>query len=77
MITINSTLISGAGAIPALAPVLAGKQRVLLVSDANIIKLPETGQIASLIAADGRDVHVIDNVPPEPSQHDVARILNA
>lgn len=77
MITINSTLISGAGAIPALAPVLAGKQRVLLVSDANIIKLPETGQIASLIATDGRDVQVIDNVPPEPSQHDVARILNA
>ena len=77
MITINSTLISGAGAIPALAPVLAGKQRVLLVSDGNIIKLPETRQIASLIAADGRDVHVIDNVPPEPSQHDVARILNA
>ena len=75
MITINSTLISGAGAIEALKPIVAGAQRVLLVSDANIIKLPEVREIASLTAADGRRVHVIDDVPPEPSQHDVTRIL--
>lgn len=75
MVTINSTLISGAGAIPALAPVLAGKQSVLLVSDTNIIQLDATRQIVALIDADGRRVHVIDSVPPEPSQHDVSKLL--
>lgn len=77
MVTINSTLISGAGAIPALAPILAGKQNVLLVSDANIIKLEATCQIVELIATEGRHVHIIDTVPPEPSQHDVAKLLSA
>ncbi|WP_297197743.1 iron-containing alcohol dehydrogenase [uncultured Pluralibacter sp.] len=75
MITINSTLISGAGAIPALAPVLAGRQRVLLLSDANIIKLEETQQIVALLRNEGRDVYIIDSVPAEPSQHDVANIV--
>lgn len=75
MVTINSTLISGAGAIPALAPLLAGKKNLLLVSDTNVIKLAATQQILALLAADGRQVEIIDNVPPEPSQHDVAKIM--
>jgi len=50
-------LISGAGAIPAIAPVLAGKQSVLLVSDSNIIKLDATRQIVALIDAEGRRIH--------------------
>ncbi|NUL35175.1 iron-containing alcohol dehydrogenase [Kosakonia sacchari] len=75
MVTINSTLISGAGAIPAIAPLLAGKEKVLLVSDGNIIKLAATQQIRTLLETNGRRVQVIDNVPPEPSQHDVANIL--
>ena len=36
MATINSTLISGAGAFTALLPLLAGKKRILLVTDANV-----------------------------------------
>ncbi|WP_200551913.1 iron-containing alcohol dehydrogenase [Kosakonia sp. LAM2021] len=75
MVTINSTLISGAGAIPAIAPLLAGKEKVLLVSDGNIIKLAATQQIRALLETNGRRVQLIDNVPPEPSQHDVANIL--
>ncbi|KIS41874.1 iron-containing alcohol dehydrogenase [Kosakonia radicincitans] len=77
MVTINSTLISGAGAIPAIAPLLAGKKNVLLVSDGNIIKLAATQQIRALLESDGRHVQLIDNVPPEPSQHDVAKIVSA
>nr|WP_217500094.1 iron-containing alcohol dehydrogenase [Kosakonia sacchari] len=68
-------MISGAGAIPAIAPLLAGKEKVLLVSDGNIIKLAATQQIRTLLETNGRRVQVIDNVPPEPSQHDVANIL--
>lgn len=77
MVTINSTLISGAGAVPAIAPLLAGKKNVLLVSDGNIIKLAATQQIRALLESDGRHVQLIDNVPPEPSQHDVAKIVSA
>ncbi|UDJ80301.1 iron-containing alcohol dehydrogenase [Kosakonia oryzae] len=77
MVTINSTLISGAGAIPAIAPLLAGKKNVLLVSDGNIIKLAATQQIRALLESDGRHMQLIDNVPPEPSQHDVAKIVSA
>lgn len=75
MVTINSTLISGAGAIPAIAPLLMGKKKLLLVSDGNVIKLAATQQILTLLQAEDRQVQIIDSVPPEPSQHDVARIL--
>lgn len=75
MVTINSTLISGAGAIPAIAPLLTGKEKILLVSDGNVIKLAPTQQIRALLTANGADLQLIDNVPPEPSQHDVANIL--
>ncbi|MGE9552966.1 iron-containing alcohol dehydrogenase [Erwinia amylovora] len=75
MVTINSTLISGAGAIPAIAPLLTDKKTLLLVSDGNVIKLAATQQILTLLQAEGRRVQIIDNVPPEPSQHDVSRIL--
>ena len=36
MATINSTLISGAGAFNALLPLLTGKQRILLVTASMI-----------------------------------------
>lgn len=75
MVTINSTLISGAGGIPAIAPLLTGKKKLLLVSDGNVIKLAATQQILALLQAEGRQVQIIDNVPPEPSNHDVIRIL--
>jgi hypothetical protein len=54
---------------------LTGKKKLLLVSDGNVIKLAATQQILTLLQAEGRLVQIIDNVPPEPSQHDVARIL--
>lgn len=75
MLTINSTVISGSGAIPAIAPMIAGKQRLLLVTDGNIARLDAAIQIRALLEADNRHVCVIDSVPPEPSSHDVKKLL--
>lgn len=75
MLTINSTVISGAGAIPAIAPLIAGKQRLLLVTDGNVARLDATIQIHALLGSDNRHLCVIDNVPPEPSSHDVKKLL--
>lgn len=75
MLTINSTIISGAGAIPAIAPLLAGKTRLLLVTDGNIARLDAARAIRTLLEADGRQLSVIDSVPPEPTSHDVRALL--
>ncbi|MCT9843786.1 iron-containing alcohol dehydrogenase [Leclercia adecarboxylata ATCC 23216 = NBRC 102595] len=75
MLTIKSTIISGAGAIPALAPLLAGKTRLLLVTDGNIARLDAARAIRTLLEADNRHVSVIDSVPPEPTDHDVRALL--
>ena len=75
MATINSTLISGAGAFTALLPLLAGKRRILLVTDANVGKLDAAQQIRALLEDEGLQLQVMDSVPAEPSQHDMAQIL--
>lgn len=75
MATINSTLISGAGAFTALLPLLIGKQRILLVTDANVGKLDAARQILTLLEDEGRQVQIVDSVPAEPSQHDMRQIL--
>lgn len=74
MATINSTLISGAGAFTALLPLLAGKRRILLVTDGNVGKLHAAQQIRALLQDEGRQVQIVDTVPAEPSQHDMAQI---
>ncbi|STW22867.1 alcohol dehydrogenase [Klebsiella variicola] len=75
MATIHSTIISGAGASTALLPLLSGKTRILLVTDQNVGALEATQAIHRLLAAEGRQVEVIDTVPAEPSHHDVAQIV--
>lgn len=75
MATINSTLIGGSGAFAALAPLLAGKKRLLWVTDANIGQLAASQQIRAIAEADGREVRGVDTVPAEPSQHDVSHIV--
>lgn len=77
MATINSTVISGAGAFGALTPLLAGKQRILLVTDANVGRLDAALTIHAILGTEGREVRVIDSVPPEPSQHDMMQIVQA
>ena len=62
MATINSTIISGAGAISALKPVLAGKKSILLVTDANVGKLEATKRIQHLLGGNTVDVRIVDSV---------------
>lgn len=76
MATIHSTIISGAGASSALLPLLADKTRILLVTDQNVGALEATRAIHRLLAADGRQVEVINSVPAEPSHQDVAEIVS-
>lgn len=77
MATINSTVISGAGAFGALAPLLAGKQRILLVTDANVGRLDAALTIRRILEAEEREVRVIDSIPAEPSQHDMVQVVQA
>ncbi len=76
MATIHSTIISGAGASSALLPLLAGKTSILLVTDKNVGALEATQAIHRLLAAEGREVEVIDSVPAEPNHHDVTQIVS-
>lgn len=75
MATINSTVISGSHAITALEPLLSGKRQLLLVTDGNIVRLDAVAQIRTLLANDGRQVTLIDNVPAEPGHHDVSALI--
>ncbi|BBS91778.1 MULTISPECIES: iron-containing alcohol dehydrogenase [unclassified Klebsiella] len=74
MATINSTLIGGAGAFTALVPLLAGKQKLLWVTDTNVGHLEAAQRIRTILEAEGGELRAVDNVPAEPSQHDVSRI---
>ncbi|MBU9813654.1 iron-containing alcohol dehydrogenase [Rahnella sp. C60] len=74
---INSTIISGYQSLQDIGYLLTGKRQVLLVSDKNIIGLPPVQSLITQMQKAGCQVTVIDNVPPEPSQHDVTAILSA
>ena len=74
MATINSTIISGAGAISALKPVLAGKS-ILLVTDANVGKLEATKQIQHLMGENNVEVRIVDSVPAEPANMTWRKLL--
>lgn len=72
---INSTLISGYQALNDISYLLENKQSVLLVTDKNIVAIPAVQAIISQVTSKVRSLKMVDNVPPEPSQHDVAAIL--
>ncbi|MBU9838205.1 iron-containing alcohol dehydrogenase [Rahnella perminowiae] len=74
---IDSTIISGYQSLQDIGYLLTGKRQVLLVSDKNIIGLPPVQSLITQMQKAGCQVTVIDNVPPEPSQHDVTAILSA
>ena len=75
MVTLNSTIISGANALAAIRPLLTDNAQLLLVTDGNIARLEAAKQIRSILEEDNRRVTVIDTVPPEPSHHDVSQLL--
>ncbi|MFB4342681.1 iron-containing alcohol dehydrogenase [Pantoea sp. CS_6] len=76
MALINSTILSGSDAIKALTPVVADKQHLLVLTDKNIVNLPATTQIMTLLSQDGRHVKLIDDVPAEPTHTDVEAVLS-
>lgn len=75
MVTLNSTIISGANALAAIRPLLTDNAQLLLVTDGNIARLEAATQIRSILEEGNRRVTVIDTVPPEPSHHDVSQLL--
>ena len=68
---INSTLISGFQALSEIGYVLQDRRHLLLVSDKNIIAIPAVAALVEQLRAQAETLTVLDNVPPEPSQHDV------
>ena len=77
MVIINSTILSGAGAIPSLTSLLPDIRKMLLVTDRNIAQLDGVQQIRALLEKHCPQVNVIDNVPAEPTHHDVRQLMDA
>ncbi|MDW8844798.1 iron-containing alcohol dehydrogenase [Erwinia sp. MMLR14_017] len=73
---INSTVISGYQTLNDIGYLLEHKQHVLLVTDKNIAGIPVVQALIKQICAKVATVKLIDSVPPEPSQHDVAALLS-
>ena len=76
MALINSTILSGSNAINALTPVVVGRNRLLVLTDKNIVNLSATQQILALLGQDDRHVELIDDVPAEPTHTDVEAVLS-
>lgn len=72
---INSTIISGYRALQDIRHLMAGKQHALFVTDGNIVGLPDVQALIEQVKQTIPQVLLVDNVPAEPSQHDVAGIL--
>ncbi|WJV53273.1 iron-containing alcohol dehydrogenase [Prodigiosinella aquatilis] len=73
---INSTIISGHQSLQDIRYLLNGKRHALLVTDKNIVGLPGVQTLITQIKNNVPQLSLIDNVPAEPSQHDVEAILN-
>ena len=74
---INSTVIAGYQTLNDIGYLLQGKQRVLLVTDKNIAAIPAVQTLIEQVRGKVWSLHIVDSVPPEPSQHDVATLLAA
>ncbi|MDF7661262.1 iron-containing alcohol dehydrogenase [Erwiniaceae bacterium L1_54_6] len=74
---INSTVISGFQALNDLSYLLQGKQKALLVTDKNIEGIPAVQTLIAQLKQQIASLSLVNSVPPEPSQHDVAAIVAA
>ncbi|TKK17850.1 alcohol dehydrogenase [Enterobacter cancerogenus] len=73
--TIHSTIISGYRALEKMVYLLPEDSHVLLLTDKNIRTIPAVQDLMTAIETASRLVTIIDSVPPEPSQHDVEKVL--
>ncbi len=74
---INSTVISGFQALNDLSYLLQGKEKALLVTDKNIEGIPAVQTLIAQLKQQIASLSIVNTVPPEPSQHDVAAIVAA
>ncbi|QHM69828.1 iron-containing alcohol dehydrogenase [Mixta intestinalis] len=73
---INSTLISGYQALNDISYLMQNRRNLLLVTDKNIIAIPAVAELIERLRRQATTFTLIDTVPPEPSQHDVAALLS-
>ncbi len=74
---INSTVISGFQALNDLSYIVKGKEKALLVTDKNIEGIPAVQALIAQLKQQIKHLSIVNSVPPEPSQHDVAAIVAA
>lgn len=72
---IHSTVLSGHKVLDDIAYLVNGKHKLLFVSDQNIINIAGVQALLDKLRRAATEVLVIDDVPPEPSDADVERIL--
>ena len=74
---INSTVISGYQALNDMRYLLEGVSSAVVVTDRNIEAIPAVQALLGQLREQIPHISVVNNVPPEPSQHDVAALLAA
>lgn len=72
---ISSTILSGYQVLEDVGYLIDKTQKVLLVTDNNIVSLPVAAKFISHIQQIAQDVTIINDVPAEPSDHDVEALL--
>ena len=74
---INSTVISGYQALNDMRYLLKGVSTAVVVTDRNIEAIPAVQALMGQLRDQISGISVVNSVPPEPSQHDVAAIISA
>ena len=72
---INSTVISGYQALNDMRYLLEGVSSAVVVTDRNIEAIPAVQALMGQLRDQIPRISVVNSVPPEPSQHDVAAII--
>jgi len=72
---INSTVISGYQALNDMRYLLRGVTTAIVVTDRNIEAIPAVQALMGQLRDQIPRISVVNSVPPEPSQHDVAAII--
>ncbi|AVV36718.1 MULTISPECIES: iron-containing alcohol dehydrogenase [Pantoea] len=72
---INSTVISGYQALNDMRYLLRGVTTAVVVTDRNIEAIPAVQALMGQLREQIPRISVVNSVPPEPSQHDVAAII--
>lgn len=72
---INSTVISGYQALNDMRYLLSGVTTAVVVTDRNIEAIPAIQALMGQLRDQIPRISVVNSVPPEPSQHDVAAII--